>query len=272
MMQTIDEMISELRRHPEVIGLVRYGSDHRADGYAMGDCDLFVVLNHKNPTVESLHFYVSGVPVDLNLITLDEIRHLDVADGFHLVALLDGKVLHDPTGKVAHELEELQRRQQQSSTRKLSEHTIAFTRHGHKHVFDKIRGRLETMPVFCRFLLSTNIYWLIETYFQVRNLVFKGEKHAIEYLQHHEPEIFEAVAEFYTTHDLGRQVEIIRAISERVLAPLGGMWRNNEVLAFGNENSENLQGRGREVFRQLFGEKDGEHLNQGGIFQEMSAA
>jgi hypothetical protein len=177
-----------------------------------------------------------------------------------LVALLDGEVLHDPTGKVTHEIEELQRRQQQSSPRELSEHIVAFTRHGHKHVFDKIKGRLDTMPVFCRFLLCTDIYWLIETYFQVRNLVFKGEKHAIEYLQRHEPEIFEAVAKFYATHDLERQVQITRAISEQVLAPVGGLWRDDEIIVFGDEDSVGLQERGYEVFCELFGEEKAQDI------------
>jgi hypothetical protein len=164
-MQTIDEMMSALRRHPGILGLVGFGSDHQADGYSAGDCDLFVVLKHKESAVGSLHFYVGAIPVDLNLITLDEIRHLDRMAGFRWVALLDGRVLHDPTGKVTYELEKLRRRQS-TSPQPLSEHAIARMRHGHKHVLDKIKGRLNTMPVFCRFLLSTDIYWLIETCFQ----------------------------------------------------------------------------------------------------------
>ncbi|MEJ2557814.1 MAG: hypothetical protein P8186_16615, partial [Anaerolineae bacterium] len=83
-------------------------------------------------------------------------------------------------------------------------------------------------------------------------LAFKGEKDAIEYLRHHEPQILEALAEFYATHDLERQVASIYSISELVLAPVGGMWRNDEVLAFGDENSENLQEQGYEVFCKLF--------------------
>jgi hypothetical protein len=248
-------MLSALRRHPDILGLVRFGSDHRTDGDSVGDFDLFVVLNHKDTAVRSLHFYVAGVPVDLNLITLSEIRRLDPTDGFRWVALLDGSVLHDPTGEVTYELEKLQRRREQSSPKRISEHTIARTRHWHKHVFDKIKGRLNTKPVFCRFLLSTNIHWLVETYFRVRGLVFKGENHAIDYLARHEPEIWEAVAEFYATHDLERQIEIARSISAQVLAPVGGMWRDDEALAFGDEDSEDLQEQGYAAFRRLFGEE-----------------
>jgi hypothetical protein len=101
-------------------------------------------------------------------------------------------------------------------------------------------------------LLSTNIYWLIETYFRVRNIVYKGEKNAIEYLKENEPEIVEMLDQFYLTHDLERQIEIAQAISERMLAPVGGMWRDDEVLTFGDEDSRNLQERGYEIFHKLF--------------------
>ena len=57
--------------------------------------------------------------------------------------------------------------------------------------------------------------------------------HAIEYLQHYAAAIPEAIAEFYATQDLERQAEIAHAISEQVLAPVGGMWRKDEILASG---------------------------------------
>ena len=252
MIQTIHEMTAALKTHPDLLGLVEYGSQHQIDNYATGDCDLFVILEQKDPAVESLHFFVGDIPVDLNLMTLEEIRHLDSTNSFPIVALLDGRVKYDPTGQVTRALEELRHRRYLAPSKELSEHTIAFTRHGHRHVFDKVKGRLDTMPLFCRFLLSTNIYWLIETYFRLRNIIFKGEKHAIEYLKDNEPEIFEGINEFYLTHDLERQVEIVQAISERVLEPVGGMWRNDEVLAFGDEAIRNLQERGYEIFHKLF--------------------
>jgi hypothetical protein len=197
---------------------------------------------------------MGGVPVDLNLTTLEEIRHLDATTtGFHLVALLDGRVLHDPTGQVTRELQDLRGRQREAPPDELSEQAIASTRHGHRHILDKIRGRLTTNPVLCHFLLSTDIYWLVQSYFRFRKLVFKGEKHAIEYLRNHEPEIFEAMAEFYSTPGLEQQVELVQTISDLVLAPIGGMWRKGEVLAFGDEACDDLPRRGYEAFHGLFG-------------------
>jgi hypothetical protein len=149
--------------------------------------------------VENLHFYVDAVPVDLNLKSLERIRHLEADDGFHLSALLNVRIRYDPGGSVGRELERLRERQREASPKALSEHDVAFTRHGHKHILDKVRGRFDTMPLLCLFLLGTDIYWLVQIYFRVRELPFEGEKRAIEYLQGHELEIYHDLAVFYAT-------------------------------------------------------------------------
>lgn len=252
-MQSVDEMIMTLTTNPEVLGVVEYGDDQSAENYLAGDVDLFVILKRRDSPVESLHFYAGDTPVDLNLTTLEEISRLEAGHGFQVSALLSGRILYDPTGELAGELARLRQRRQQATPETLSAQTIAFIRHGHKHVFDKIRGRLETMPVFCRFLLCANIYWLIQSYFRVRHLTYRGEKRAIAYLQDNEPEIYQALTDFYNTPDLERQITLAKWITERVLAPVGGMWREDEVLAFGDDDSDDLPADGNEMFRKLFG-------------------
>jgi hypothetical protein len=252
MPQTISEMIALLQHHSLVLGLIEFGSDHQREHYAVGDYDLFVVLMHNDPVVRSLHFFVGSIPVDLNCITLDDLYHLTSTDDFRWIALLDGRILYDPAGVVAQAFAQVRHRQHQAFRNRLSENTVAMTRHWHRHVLDKIKGRLDTMPVFCRFLLSTNISKLIINYFRVRNLVFKGEKHAMEYLQQHEPALFTMLAAFYHTEDIARQVELTYEISNYVLAPVGGMWRDNEIVAFGTEGSTDLQARGYDLFYALF--------------------
>lgn len=252
-MQTIKEMILVLESNKDVLGLIEYGSPHKHDDFLTGDYDLFVILKTKDSDIESLHFYINNIPVDLNIRTPEEIKKLKFAKVFE-TALLDGRVIHDPTGEVKRELQELIQRHKQSKPKGITEHAIAFTRHGHKHIFDKIKGRLEETPLLCRVLLNTNIYWLIETYFKVRNLQFKGEKHAIEYLEKHEPEIYKKIVSFYAAEDIQQQVEISKGLTEHVLRPVGGVWSDNEILAFG-DGVKNTQQKGKELFQKLFSSK-----------------
>lgn len=245
--QTIEKMIGTLKSNPHVLGLIEYGSPR--DDYTIGDYDLFAILKNKDSKVESLHFYVGNTPVDINIKTISEIRELKFAKGFE-AALLEGRIIHDPTGKVRLELQKLIQRHEKHKPKGATEHAIAFARHGHKHVFDKIKGRMEEMPLFCKLLLNINIYWLLETYFRVRNLQFKGEKHAIAYLEKNDPEIFRGITGFYSAKIPSKQIEISRNLTELVLKPVGGAWKSNEILTFGDE--ENLQQRGKELFQKLF--------------------
>ena len=244
-MQSIDGMIALLVAHPEVLGLMEYGGARHDDESIHGDYDLFVFLKHKDPQVESLHFYVDGVPVDLNLRSLDEIRDLALATGFELT-LLDGRVIHDPTGRVAQEIRALRSRQEQAPHQTTSEERIAFIRHGTKHIFDKVRMRLDSMPIFSAYMLQQSVNWLVREYFVVRDMQFKGEKNALDYLRQHESQIYDLIEQFYATTNLSKQMDLAKRISIVALAPVIGGWREDEVLVFGH------QARGTEVFASLF--------------------
>ncbi len=249
--QTVDEMLSILKSNPNVLGLMKYGSSHGRENHQAGDYDLFIFLRNKENDVEGLHFYVSSTPIDLNIRTLRQIKELEVAEGFERT-LLEGRIMYDPTREVSREIEKLKVRHEKHEPRRLSEHSIAFSRHGHRHVFDKIKGRLGTDPLFSEFLLNTNIYWLVQTYFNVRNLPYKGEKYSFNYLEQKEPGIYHAIQEYYSAKSLQDKVETSKKITKLVLKPVGGPWRNNEILAFGEDDTKDLQNKGKKLFEELF--------------------
>ncbi|MEM8535281.1 MAG: hypothetical protein AAGF95_30880 [Chloroflexota bacterium] len=230
-------LVEKLQNHPQVVGLIEYGSAHYRDDFAVGDYDLFVVYDGLDTAVESLHFYIDGVPVDLNLCSLSYLRTQDVLSGFE-TNLLDGRIIYDKDGVVAALLEQMQK----TSFVHYSDHDVAFTRHGHRHVLDKVRGRLESEPLLCKLLLSTNIYWLIQSYFGIRRLHYQGEKQALAYLAEHEPEIHNLISQFYLS-ELHEQVEITKQLIDLILAPIGGAWSDGEALAFG-EDVGDLQMKG----------------------------
>ncbi len=152
-MQSIDGMIALLVAHPEVLGLMEYGSARHDDESIHGDYDLFIVLKHKDSQVESLHFYVDGVPVDLNLRSLDEISSSALATGLDQT-LLEARIIYDPSGRVVKEIRALKRRQEQAPSQTTSHERIAYIRHGTKHIFDKVRMRLDSMPIVSAYMLQ----------------------------------------------------------------------------------------------------------------------
>ena len=244
--KSIGQMVQALSGSPLVLGLIEYGSSSATDAEVTGDYDLIVVLNHEYPNVESLHFYVDGVPVDLNLRSLDEIRNMNRAAGFESV-LLDGRVIYDPSGSVAQEIHQLSKRHRQTPVATSSDESIAFTRHGTKHIFDKVERRIHSNPTLCAFLLHQNVYWLIHNYFALRGVEFRGEPVTLEFLRKNEPETYGLVERFYASRSLQEQLNLAISIAHLTLEPVGGMWRDDEVLVFGDAKA------GQGMFVRLFG-------------------
>ena len=245
--KSIGQMVQALSDSPLVLGLIEYGSTSATNAEVIGDYDLIVVLNHEYPNVESLHFYVDGNPVDLNLRSLDEIRNLQCAAGFESV-LLDGRVIFDPSGSVAQELHHLSERHRQSTPASLSAEGIAFIRHGTKHIFDKVEHRIHSNPTLCAFLLHQNVYWLIHNYLALRGLEFRGEPSTLDFLKQNEPETYGLVERFYMSRSLQEQLNLAISIAHLTLEPVGGMWGGDELLVFGDVEA------GQEMFARLFGQ------------------
>ena len=118
-MDSIQDLVDTLVAHPAVVGLIEYGSARHEDEKVLGDYDLVAVLTERDPKVESIHFYVAKIPVDLSLRTLDDIRAITRVVGFDAV-LLDGRIIHDPSGGVSREIQALRKRHQECRAPSLS--------------------------------------------------------------------------------------------------------------------------------------------------------
>lgn len=251
---TLRDLVGRLASHPAVLGIVRYGG-RSLDDSGGGDFDVFLLVDDRPPELESIHFRVAGVPVDLNVRTWADLQRdppLTAIDG----ALYAGEVLYDRDGGMAARLRTLGARHAPPPAP--SAHAVAFVRFSHRHALDKLRGRLEDNPVLCRLLLESNLYWLLENYFRVRRLPFPGEKAGLRHLERHEPEIWRDVLRFYAEDDLARRARIAEVLGERVLAPVGGLWREDEILTFGTGDSTgapvpdaDVQETGRRFLRAL---------------------
>jgi len=246
-MNTIAELIQKLISSPDVVGLIEYGSARHQDEILRGDYDLVAVLQERSPDVDSLHFHVRATPVDMSIRTLDDIRTMARAEGFESV-LLDGRIIHDPSGKLAREIAALRQRHRASPAPSLSPSRIGGLRHGPKHTFEKLRAGRYASTTLGSYMVHQCVYWALPQYFEIRGLRYRGEKHALAYLRQNAPDLHEAFEQFYAAADFERQVHFARVIEETVLAPIGGLWQDGELIVFGH------QAKGRAVFRALLGD------------------
>ena len=252
-MQQLQQMVARLREHPRVVALVEFGSAHYQDRFKSGDYDILVILDKMEQQVTSLHFNIGDIPVDLNLRGIGWLRNLNSVTGFER-AFVGGRVIFDSTGEVERLISELAEKNRVDSTYLLAENDVARVRHWHKHVLDKVRGRLDARPTFCHFLLSTNIFWLLENYFRVRQLEYAGPKKAFDYLMDHEPQIYERIVRLYEASDLNAKVKITEDLTALVLEPVGGMPRDSDILVFGSDSLQSLQEQGQRILQMLLPE------------------
>ena len=108
-------------------------------------------------------------------------------------------------------------------------------RHGARHTFDKLKNRPEYPNVLKRFLLQQAVYWAVRNYFEVRDIPYYGDKQAFDFLRDNDPVLLENIDRFYATTVITGQSELADIIPEQVLAPVGGMWQDDEVLVFGDQ-------------------------------------
>ena len=249
--QNLSELIDRLRESPRVIGIVRYGSRPPEDMSSGGDFDLFVFLEDNSLEVESLHFYIDYIPVDLNLRTFGDLD-LNKPISFIDFALIDGDLLYDKTGILEKKISSLKQRWKIQSN-ELTENEKSWERFSQKHALDKVKGRLNEEPLFCEFLLNTNIYWLIQNYFRVRSIPYPGEKDALEWINTKDTKIHNKIEDFYRTKDLKKKLEISEELTELVLKPIGGSWRKGELLTLSrNKQVSDIQLKGKKIFFEIF--------------------
>jgi hypothetical protein len=246
MASSILDLVIYLRAHPQVVGLVEFGSNHYAEPIITGDYDLLLILDGLELAVTSLHFRAGGIPIDLNVRAVEALRQAEQLSGFERV-FLDGRIIHDPTGEIATIFQRLDSQPAQP----LPADTIARLRHWHRHILDKVEGRLESEPAFCHLLLDTNIFWLIENYFRTRQLDYRGPKQAWEYLRQEASVVYDLISRFYGTTELHERHQLSERLTALVLEPVGGAWQSEEILAFGPASE--LQQAGQSLFEQIFG-------------------
>lgn len=253
MLKRLEDLVDRLEGNPAVLGIARYGGRRLADSSQGGDFDLFVFLEKYALEVESIHFYVGGIPVDMSIRTLDCLHHSKPIASID-ITLVNAEILYDKTGLLKEGISGLSERWSGTSS-VLTEAWVAQERFHRRHVLEKAGRRLLELPLVCELMLATNIYWLIQDYFPLRGMSYPGGlRRALNWLEAEDPTVYAAIHDFFALHDLRDKLTISEQLTELILSPVGGAWKESEVLALAmSPDTVQLQSKGKEIFRDLFG-------------------
>ena len=224
---TVEQLIERLQQNTNVVGILQYGSGVCPDA---ADTDICVVVSKRPEGIESIHFWIGSGPVDLNIRTLDELARGGVADLPGLDDVLrEGKVLYNSEPGLLDGLSP-----SLAGARCVQEpHSIPFMRHGHAHVINKLVYYKGRDPLLCDILLCGAVHWLLGAYVIARGLPYRGEKAALKVIRDNDRDLLTKF-ENLTCGKLPivERIEILRRLTDEVLAPIGGPWQRTEVLFF----------------------------------------
>jgi hypothetical protein len=198
-----------------------YGSTASRSWSEGSDIDLFAIIDAHVP-VESLHFFNDGIPVDINLRNREQWsagpRHWVPPDGL--------SPLWDPDGlfDLAAEMPAAARPDGQE-----------MSRFGHRHVLFKLRRWLKDDPELADLVVAGETYWVLHAYFLARGMPYPGPEPAVTYAREHDPGLVEKLHAALTPGE--DRLRLLEEAAELALAPVGGVWKEGEVIAFGWEGS-----------------------------------
>lgn len=196
---------------PDVVAVGAYGSTASRAWTVDSDLDLMVILAHEAP-VNSVHFFIDGVPVDLNLKQRGEW----IAGTHGWLPPEAITPLWDPEGLFSDV------RPHATSSSDAQQYRYA---HGHR-VF-KLRKWIGRDDEIADLMAAGATHWIAVSWFHARNLRFPGIDLAVKHWRANEPEMIDLL--IGATRERHDRLERITRASEIALVPIGGLWREGDV-------------------------------------------
>jgi nucleotidyltransferase-like protein len=219
-------VVDSLRACPAVIAIGAYGSTADQAWTPSSDVDLLVVLN-QDPPIESVRLRVGSVPVDINLRTADDSSHGIGGASFvpEATALWDPQHLLGNSNTTATPPD--------PSSARMLRYLLA-------HSIDKAR-QLESTPELARLFAGGEAGFVVRGYYQARGLWFPGPVRGLRDLTSREPELLRLLTAIASGPE--PPSAYLTDAAELALAPIGGLWRDNELfVAAWNPNHRSDEG------------------------------
>ena len=207
-------VVDALKHVPSVIAIASYGSTATDAWNEHSDIDLVAVLDSA-PSVESIRFFVRGVPVDLNLRCAD-----DSARGIGGASFVpDMRAVWDPDGVLG-------------AAKSTSRASLDLRSHRYllRHSVDKIR-QLADSERATRIAIAADCGLFLRAYFVARDETFPGTRDALRRLHTEAPELLE-VLERALLNPRDAAV-LLEQAAQLAMSPVGGPWVRGEVLVVG---------------------------------------
>jgi len=219
-----DKLLAEFGN--DLLGLLFAGSAAYGTPMKTSDLDLFVLI--AQPWRQRRNLVVEGVEVELFINPLSQIRkELNRSYNSTIEMFARGKIVYDPQGL----LEELASEARQIASKPIRPPTDTyFVRYKPSDALKDTEDLMDVDPQAASLQLSVALREALEALFLREGRRPPKAKHLLQQVAEHMPDI---AADARTVLDgsvpLEERVELLRSITERILAPVGGILLEGET-------------------------------------------
>jgi len=207
----LDRLLEQARAIPDVVAIGAYGSTAARTWSTHSDLDLMFILDHEAP-VNSVHFFIADIPVDLNL----KDRTAWCAGDRGWLPPEPIIPLWDPDGLFA-----------DVEPPRTSVADVQQDRYAHRHRLFKLAKWIGRDDDIADLLAAGASHWIAVSWFHARRMRFPGIDVAVGHWREHEPELIDLLTG--AARERHNRLHRITRASEIALAPVGGLWREGEV-------------------------------------------
>jgi hypothetical protein len=240
MYKSIREFIDELKRNVRVIALIKYGNRDVDDMSPGEDFDLYVIMNDFNSNIESVHFYIGGIPVDVSIRGYSDLllqKPITKTD----LELLTGEILFDKSGIISRMLNKSKENWtiEKEEKREISKNEIEWIRYSYKHILDKLKNNLSKNSLQSKFKIDITMKSLINTYLDLNRLEAE-EDELLDVIKDNEPELYSYLDDFYSVTNTEKKFDILHKIANVVFKNSNGVCKENEIMFLARDYDEDI--------------------------------
>ena len=211
---TIEQFVTELRKNPDVLGILLFGSRARGNNREDSDVDLLVIVKH------GFHRIVeerANLAFEIIFTTEDQAISFWRANPDDTAELWKtARILFDRNGTM--------QRLQNVGAEILSQGKAPLPAEQLAHIRFDIGDQVKAIeafaysdPVTARLLLSAKMLCLTELYFDIRQFWTPPPKQRLAVIKEIDSRFFDLIAKYYETPSLSMQIDAFKSILAIVL-------------------------------------------------------
>jgi hypothetical protein len=248
--QKLDDVLSRMKNHPAIEGILLMGSAAGENRSSHGDFDLALIVRDPPKNILGINTFVEGTFAEIFFYSCREVdailkqESIDPSskEGWIVNWSRDGRIVHDPLGYLV-KLKERSR---------LITDAVSYTsgyqswQRMNYNLVQNLRYFHSNDETYHQALDLKLAYCIVEAfvgYFNVRKLSWRGEKEAVIWLKEHDARFFSLLEACLQESDRTQKMHLYEKMVSVALEPVGGLWERPvvSVVSTGETDEKTVQ-------------------------------